>query len=371
MQLRKLLSNGITMVMSLTIDNVWNVRPFISAGPCSAETEEQVLATARAVAENNNVVAFRAGIWKPRTRPGSFEGIGAKGLPWLKKVKEETGLFTMTEVANARQAEDALQFEIDIIWIGARSTVNPASVQEIANALRGTQIPVLIKNPINPELELWSGAIERIASSGVQRIGLVHRGFSVFGNTDFRYAPMWHIPIEMRRRYPDLMMICDPNHICGRRNILRDVSQKAIDLDFDGLMIETHIDPDNAWTDKKQQVSPALLDELLQSIVWRNERTDAQTFNTALEALREQINQVDYELLELLSRRMKISEEIGKYKKNNKITILQTARWNEILQKEIARGAALGLSPDFIKQYLEAVHLESINHQNDVMNKQE
>jgi chorismate mutase len=346
----------------------WSKRPLIISGPCSAETEEQVLETAQRLAATGKVDMLRAGIWKPRTRPGSFEGVGAKGLSWLAQAKKQTGLPTTVEVATAKQVEDALHFDVDVLWIGARTTVNPFSVQEVADALRGVDIPVLIKNPINPDLELWTGAVERVAKAGVNEIGLIHRGFSSYGNTEYRNAPMWHLAIEMKRRNPDMMLICDPSHISGRRDILLDVSQKSIDLDYDGLMIESHIDPDNAWSDAKQQVTPESLAELLGRIQWRVESTDEKAFITALEKMREQINHLDDELLQLLGQRMKIADRIGEYKKNNSVTILQTSRWNEILERAMAKGEQLGLSREFIVKYFDAVHMESINHQNKIMN---
>src|ERR671938_1115120 len=248
------------------VQDVWKKRPLIISGPCSAETEEQVLETATRLAKTGKVDMLRAGIWKPRTRPGSFEGIGTKGLPWLLQAKKVSGLPVAVEVATAKQVEDALHFDIDVLWIGARTTVNPFSVQEVADALRGVDVPVLIKNPINPDLELWTGAVERVAKAGIRQIGLIHRGFSSYGNSEYRNAPMWHLAIEMKRRNPELLIINDPSHICGRRDILLDVAQEAIDLDFDGLMIESHIDPDNAWSDAKQQVTPERLSELLSSV---------------------------------------------------------------------------------------------------------
>jgi chorismate mutase len=279
-------------------------KPLIISGPCSAETEEQVIATAQRLAATGKVDMLRAGIWKPRTRPGSFEGIGAKGLPWLQKAKELTGLPTTVEVATAKQVESALHFGVDMLWIGARTTVNPFSVQDVADALKGVDIPVLIKNPINPDLELWIGAVERIQKAGITQVGLIHRGFSSYGNTEFRNAPMWHLAIELKRRHPELPMICDPSHICGRRDILQAVAQEAIDLDYDGLMLETHIDPDNAWSDAKQQITPEKFGEMLDSMVFRNERTDKNEFNTALEKFRNQINGIDDEIIQLLSNRM-------------------------------------------------------------------
>ncbi len=354
--------------MKELVQEKWNKRPLIISGPCSAETEEQVLQTATQLAATGKVDLLRAGIWKPRTKPGMFEGIGTKGLPWLAQAKKITGLPITVEVATAKHVQDALQFDVDVLWIGARTTVNPFSVQEVADALRGVDIPVLIKNPINPDLDLWSGGIERLQKVGVKQIGMIHRGFSSYGNTEFRNAPMWHLPIEMKRRFPDMLLICDPSHICGNRTLLQSVAQKSIDLDFGGLMLETHIDPDNAWSDAKQQITPEGLAELLSGLVWRFEDTDEKEFVTALATLREQINQVDDELMTLLSQRMKIAEKIGEYKKNNNITILQTNRWNDILEKAFKKAEKLGLSKEFITKYFDAVHLESINHQNKIMN---
>ncbi len=353
---------------SLTLEK-WNKRPLIISGPCSAETEEQVLETATRLAKTGKIDMLRAGIWKPRTKPGMFEGNGVKSLPWLLQAKKITRIPTTVEVATAKHVEDALQFEVDVLWIGARTTVNPFSVQEVADALRGVHIPVLIKNPINPDLELWSGAIERMQKVGLTQLGMIHRGFSSYGNTEFRNAPMWHLPIEMKRRFPGMPLICDPSHICGNRAMLQSVAQKSIDLDFDGLMIESHIDPDNAWSDAKQQVTPGRLLEMLEELVWRNENSTEPEFINALTTLREQINQVDDELLTLLGQRMKLSDKIGQYKKDNNITILQTNRWNEILGKALQQGKKHGLSTEFITKYLEAIHLESIQHQNKVMNR--
>ena len=342
--------------------------PLIISGPCSAETEEQVMTTARGLANTGKVDIMRAGIWKPRTRPGSFEGIGTKGLPWLQQAKKETGIPVAVEVATAKQVEDALHFDVDVLWVGARTTVNPFSVQEIADALRGVKVPVLIKNPLNPDLELWVGGMERIAKAGIEDLGLIHRGFSSYGNTDFRNAPMWHLAIEMKRRFPNVPMINDPSHICGRRDILQSVAQQAIDLDFDGLIIESHMDPDNAWSDAKQQITPEVLKQMLESIRWRKENVQNEDFLSALEKLSQQINQLDDELLQVLSTRMKVAQKIGEYKKNNDITILQTNRWNEILDRAIAKGNNLGLSDEFVTKYMDAVHMESINQQNKIMN---
>lgn len=346
----------------------WRKRPLIISGPCSAETEGQVLETATQLAATGKVDMLRAGIWKPRTRPGSFEGIGTKGLPWLQRAKEATGLPIAVEVATGKQVEDALHFDVDVLWIGARTTVNPFSVQEVADALRGVSNPVLIKNPINPDLELWTGALERVAKAGVKEIGFIHRGFSSYGNTEYRNAPMWHLAIEMHRRYPDTLMINDPSHICGRRDILGDVAQQAIDLDFDGLMIESHIDPDKAWSDAKQQVTPERLAELLGEIIWRHEEITSEDLHTKLETMRQQINQLDDELMQILGQRMKVAEKIGQYKKDNGITILQTRRWNDILERAYKKGERFGLSKEFITKYFDAVHMESIAHQNNIFN---
>jgi chorismate mutase len=342
-------------------------KPLIISGPCSAETEEQMIATATRLKATGKIDMLRAGIWKPRTRPGMFEGVGVKGLPWLAKAKEITGLPTTVEVATAKQVEDALSFDVDVLWVGARTTVNPFSVQEVADALKGVDIPVLIKNPINPDLELWMGAIERIQKAGIKQVGMIHRGFSSYGNTEFRNAPMWHLAIEMKRRNPDMLMICDPSHICGRRDILQAVSQQAINLDYDGLMIESHITPDEAWSDAKQQITPEVLAAMLESIEWRKEDIQSPELHSAMEKLRQQINQLDDELMQILSQRMKVADQIGAYKKQNNITILQTNRWNEILERAYQKGEQLNLSKEFMTKYFDAVHMESITHQNKVM----
>lgn len=359
---------AVETITKATVLEKLNKKPLIISGPCSAETEAQVLETAQRLANTGKVDMLRAGIWKPRTRPGSFEGIGTKGLPWLQQAKKLTGLPTTVEVATGKQVEDALHFDVDMLWIGARTTVNPFSVQEVADALRGADVPVFIKNPINPDLELWTGAVERIAKAGIKTVGLIHRGFSSYGNTEYRNAPMWHLAIEMKRRNPEMKIINDPSHICGRRDILLEVAQKAIDLDFDGLMIESHIDPDKAWSDAKQQITPEKLAEMLNDILWRNEDADSKEYHAALEKLRQQINHLDDELMQILSQRMNLADKIGQYKKDNNITILQTSRWNEILERALKKGEKIGLSNEFITKYFDAVHMESINHQNKIMN---
>lgn len=359
--------NTQTQMQSALFNRQPNDKPFLISGPCSAETEEQVLETCQRLAATGKVQALRAGIWKPRTKPGMFEGVGTKGLPWLKKASELTGLPIAVEVATAKHVEDCLAFGVDILWVGARTTGNPFSVQEIANVLRGVDVPVLVKNPIHPELELWIGAVERLQKAGLKQVGLIHRGFSSYGNTDFRNAPMWHLPIEMKRRLPELPLLCDPSHICGRRDTLFAVAQQALNLGFDGTMIESHIDPDNAWSDAKQQITPEVLKDLIQDLVWRHETTDQREFLTALASFREQINQLDAEIMQLLGRRMAVAEKIGQYKKENDITILQTSRWNEVLERAQRQGTAVGLTHEFVEQYLAAVHLESITRQNKVM----
>ncbi len=350
-------------------EDLWTKRPLIISGPCSAETEEQVLQTALALKATGRVDMLRAGIWKPRTRPGNFEGVGAKGLPWLQQAKKQTGLHVAIEAATAGQVEDALNFEMDVLWIGARTTVNPFSVQEIADALRGVDVPVFIKNPVNADLELWIGAFERVAKSGVKKIGLIHRGFSSYGNTEFRNAPMWHLAIEMKRRYPDIPFLVDPSHICGNTHMLQEVLQNAVDLDYDGAIIESHCNPQQAWSDARQQITPDALSGLLDQIIWRKEAVQDPVLDEQLNRFRQQINQLDDEVLQLLSARMKIAERIGQYKKDNNITILQTTRWNEVLERVCKRGEQFGLSREFITQYFDAIHMESIKHQDAIMNQ--
>jgi len=344
-------------------------RPILIAGPCSAETEEQVLETARGLAKLGKIDFFRAGIWKPRTRPGEFEGVGTLGLPWLRRVKEETGLKTTTEVGTHYHVFEALKYGVDVLWVGARTTANPFSVQEVADALKGVDIPVLVKNPVNPDLKLWIGAIERLYKAGITRIGAVHRGFTYHGQTPFRNMPHWQIPIDLKRQFPDLPIICDNSHICGRRDILFDVAQKAFDLDFDGLMTETHPTPDKAWSDAAQQITPEQYGELIDRLVLRVTESDNREFMENLVHLRNEIDEMDDELVNLLGRRMKIADKIGDYKKRNNIAILQSTRWNEILEKSLEKGRTKGLSEEFITIILKAIHDESINHQETVMLK--
>lgn len=341
-------------------------RPVVISGPCSAETEEQVVETCVRLAKTGKVNVLRAGIWKPRTRPGSFEGIGSVGLEWLNAAKKETGLPITTEVANVKHVYEALKAGVDILWIGARTTVNPFSVQEIADALKGVDIPVLIKNPVNPDLELWIGAIERIHQAGINRVGAIHRGFAKHGEKKFRNAPQWQLPIDLKRRIPDLSIICDPSHICGNREGLAAISQEAMDLNYDGVMIESHIDPDNAWSDAKQQVVPERVAEIIENLVLRSE---SPADPTLLEQYRQKIDQMDDDIMNLFAERMKVSQDIGRYKKDNGIAILQSKRWEDILTHMAEKGEKVGLSPEFVERYLKAVHQESINHQNKVMNE--
>lgn len=340
--------------------------PLVIAGPCSAETESQVLGIAHEL-KNSDVSIFRAGIWKPRTRPGNFEGVGSIGLKWLQKVKKETGLLVTTEVANANHVKIALDHDIDVLWIGARSTVSPFIVQEIADALKNTDKIVLLKNPVNPDLSLWYGGIERLYTANIKKLGVIHRGFSTYSKTKFRNNPEWQIPIELQNKFPDLPLICDPSHICGRRDIIKQTSQKALDLNFDGLMIETHNDPDNAWSDAAQQITPKTLINLMKDLVIRKESLEEKSFINELENLRIKIDNADSQILDIIGNRMKVSEEIGKIKKNQNVAILQSARWNDILEKMISDGKEKGLSEDFILKIFKAIHQESINHQEKIL----
>ena len=349
---------------TFNLPNLGTQRPIVIAGPCSAETEEQTLTTARQLAQNG-IKIFRAGIWKPRTKPGGFEGIGVEGLQWLRRVKNETGMYVATEVATAKHVYEALKYGIDVLWIGARTTANPFAVQEIADALRGVDIPILIKNPVNPAIELWIGAIERIYNAGLHQLAAVHRGFSSYDKKVYRNQPQWHIPIELHRRLPDLPLFCDPSHIGGKRELIAPLSQQAMDLQFDGLIIESHCAPDNAWSDKAQQLSPEVLDVILRKLVLREMKQTTED----LVDLRREIDSIDNELLELLAKRMRISSEIGTYKKEHGIAVLQTGRYNEILEKRIASGERLGMSREFMRTFLEAIHEESVRVQVELMNK--
>ena len=344
-------------------------KPFVIAGPCSAESEEQLLSTAQALASTGKVDVLRAGIWKPRTKPNTFEGMGIKALPWLAKARETTGLPIATEVANARHAESALTYELDLLWIGARTAANPFSMQEVAEALRGTDKPIYVKNPVNGDVDLWCGAVERLAACGVKNIGLIHRGFSGFGAGPLRNAPMWHLALEMRRRMPELPMICDPSHICGTRQYIGEISQQAADLDYDGLIIESHISPDKAWSDAKQQLTPEALATLLDNIKWRAGESSSESYQTALMGLREQIDSLDREIFQLLAERMNVAEKIGRIKRDNNVRILQSSRWEDIVERALTRSASLGLSEQFLRTLLDAIHIESIDRQNRVMNE--
>lgn len=339
----------------------------IIAGPCSAETREQVLQTADALAAGGKTHLYRAGIWKPRTRPNSFEGVGVEGLAWLKEVKERTGMPVTTEVAKAAHVEEALKHDIDVLWIGARTTVNPFSVQEIADALKGVDIPVMVKNPINPDLALWIGALERIAQAGVSKLAAIHRGVSSSEPSPFRNVPNWEMGIKLKTIIPEMEIICDPSHIAGDRELIPLISQKAIDLDMDGLMIETHVTPQQAWSDAKQQVKPNALHQLLGSLVYRRPETTDALFNNKLDELRDNIDQLDEEIIQKLAARMTLSEQIGLHKKENDITVFQPNRWNVILEVRKQLGRSLGLSDVFVERLLDAVHGESIRKQNEIM----
>ena len=344
-----------------------NYKPVIIAGPCSAESEKQVLETAQKLKKHKNLI-FRAGIWKPRTRPNSFEGVGEKGLKLLELAKKETGLRTTTEVAKAEHVSLAIKYKVDILWIGARTTGNPFAIQEIAGALKGINIPIMVKNPINPELNLWIGAIERLRDAGIENIAAIHRGFFAYKNSKYRNTPQWQIAVDLKRKFPTIPIICDPSHISGKSNLIYEIAQKAMDLNYDGLMIETHIDPENALSDSQQQITPKKLDEILANLVIRNFDTDNKNFKTSLNQLRIQIDDLDIELIDVLKRRMELVEKIGVHKKENKVTILQNNRWAEMLTKRTKYGKENGLSEVFIQQLLKAIHQESIEKQNSIMN---
>ena len=351
-----------------TFKGVPTEKPLIIAGPCSAETEEQVMETARQLKELG-VHLYRAGLWKPRTRPDAFEGVGKDGLPWLKRVKEELGMYTATEVANVKHVYEVLKWGIDIIWLGARTTANPFAVQEIADSLRGVDIPVLIKNPINPDVELWIGAIERVNRAGITKLAAIHRGFSIYNKTLYRNNPQWEIPIELKRLIPELPIITDPSHICGSRELLFEVSQRAMDLDFNGLIVETHCNPEQALSDAQQQLTPENLNRMLGKLVLRHADIGNNALLSTLEDLRHEIDKWDDKIMDIFDHRMAVARRIGECKKQNNITILQTSRWDELLRHRVEQAGKIGLSEEFIIKVFRAIHEESINHQTKVMNE--
>lgn len=348
--------------LRLPSDN--NERPIVIAGPCSAESEEQVMTTAKQLADKGCRM-FRAGVWKPRTKPGGFEGQGEAALPWLQNVKNTTGMLVATEVATPEHVELALKYGIDILWVGARTSANPFAMQALADSLKGVDVPVLVKNPVNPDLELWIGALERINQAGITRLAAIHRGFSSYDKKIYRNLPMWQIPIELRRRYPSLPILCDPSHIGGTRELIAPLCQQAMDLGFDGLIVESHCSPDNAWSDAKQQVTPDVLDYILSLLVIRDEKVTTE----GIHALRKQIDELDNQLIELLAKRMRVCREIGQYKKEHNMTVLQTSRYNEILDKRGAQGVLCGMSSEFIRSVFEEVHEESVRQQIEIINQ--
>ena len=341
-----------------------NERPIVIAGPCSAETEEQVMGTAHELARKGCHM-FRAGVWKPRTKPGGFEGNGEKALPWMKQVKEETGMLTATEVATPEHVELALKYGIDILWVGARTSANPFAMQALADSLRGVDVPVFVKNPVNPDIELWIGAMERINQAGIKKMAAIHRGFSSYDKKIYRNLPMWQIPIELHRRIPELPIICDPSHIGGSRELIAPLCQQAMDLGFDGLIVESHCSPDKAWSDAKQQVTPEVLDYILSLLVIRDETSTTE----GISQLRKQIDDLDNQLMELLAKRMRVCREIGQYKKEHNMTVLQAARYNEILEKRGAQGALCGMDAQFVAKVFEGIHEESVRQQIEIINK--
>ncbi len=338
-------------------------RPQVIAGPCSAETEEQVMNTAKELAMKGCRM-FRAGVWKPRTKPGGFEGNGEIALTWLEQAKKETGMLMATEVATPEHIELALKYGVDILWIGARTTANPFAMQAIADALKGIDVPVLVKNPVNPDLELWIGAMERVNQAGITRLAAIHRGFSSYDKKIYRNLPMWQIPIELHRRIPDLPIFCDPSHIGGRRELIAPLCQQAMDLGFDGLIVESHIDPDKAWSDAKQQVTPEVLDYILSLLIVRSETHTTE----GITQLRKQIDELDNSLMDLLARRMRVCREIGQYKKEHNMTVLQSARYSEILEKRGVQGSLCGMAPEFVSKVFESIHEESVRQQMDIIN---
>ena len=351
-------------LQSILLPGIPEKRPIVIAGPCSAETEEQVMAAARNLAAHG-IRVFRAGIWKPRTKPGGFEGIGVEGLRWLQRIKAETGMYVATEVATERHVFEALKAGIDMLWIGARTSANPFAMQELANALRGVDTPVLVKNPVNPDIELWIGAIQRLYNAGLRRLGAIHRGFSIYDKTIYRNHPQWHIPIELRRRFPQLPLLCDPSHIGGKRELVGPLSQEAMDLGFDGLIVESHCSPDEAWSDKTQQVTPDVLNFILHTLVVRETTQTTES----LDELRQQIDRLDDDLLALMAKRLRISREIGQYKKEHSMPVLQAKRYDEILSKRESQAAEMGINPEFIKILLQAIHEESVHEQMKILNR--
>lgn len=341
-----------------------NERPWVIAGPCSAETEEQVMATARNLAAKGCHM-FRAGVWKPRTKPGGFEGNGEKALPWMKRVKEETGMLISTEVATPEHVELAMKYDMDILWVGARTSTNPFAMQALADAMRGLKIPVLVKNPVNPDIELWLGALERINQAGIKQLGVIHRGFSSYDKKIYRNLPMWQIPIELHRRVPELPIICDPSHIGGRRDLIAPLCQQAMDLGFDGLIVESHCNPDEAWSDAKQQVTPDILDYILSLLIVRSESSTTE----GIRMLRAQIDEIDNTLMDLLAKRFHVCREIGTFKKEHNMTVLQTGRYNEILEKRGAQASLCGMNAEFAAQVFELIHEESVRQQLAIVNQ--
>ena len=350
------------------LDDFKLIHPLVIAGPCSAETEDQVLKIAHEL-KDSKVSVFRAGIWKPRTRPGKFEGVGAIGLKWLQKAKAETGLLIAIEVATAAHVKLALEYDIDILWIGARTTVNPFAVQEIADALQNTDKIVLVKNPVNPDLALWIGGVERLYNAGIKKLGVIHRGFSTYEKTKYRNNPEWQIAIDFKNRFPNLPLIIDPSHMTGNRDMIFQVTQEALDLNYDGMIIETHIDPDNAWSDAAQQVTPENLKKIIFDLTIRKETDDAYEYQSKLAKLRGKIDEFDAKLLDVIGKRMKVTEDIGALKKEKNVAVLQNKRWNEILEKMVNEGSQKGLSEEFVIQFFKAIHQESISHQEKVMNR--
>lgn len=344
-------------------NSILQTKNLLIAGPCSAENEDQLMQSAIELAKLKEVNVLRAGIWKPRTSPGGFEGVGTRGLVWLAEAKKQTGLLTATEVASPKHVEDALHFGVDVLWIGSRTTVNPFNVQAISDSLKGTNATILIKNPVNPDLELWAGAVKRIQQSGIENIGLIHRGFTSYGNKEYRNAPMWQIPLEIKKQFPTIPLICDPSHISGNRELIAKIAQKSVDLNFDGLIIESHISPDAALTDQKQQITPAQLKEIVQGLNYSLIDTNKLSVNVKIDALRYQINQFDDDLLQLISSRMDVAQHIGDLKSQNNMEVVQENRWNKILEKVVAQSRNTQLSEEFVVALMELLHSESIRIQ--------